>query len=517
LGGDAEGRERAFHQQLTRRRRITDQRPAKPPYRIAIGGIAIESSTFSPLASTLADFRILRGEEMHARYPFMPDWRFQERADVTWLPCLYAGAIPGGPVTGDAYAAMKAELLERIRAVLPLDGFYLDLHGAMAVQGLDDAEGDLAAAIRALVGPGCLVSASMDLHGNVTARLVELVNLFTAYRLAPHDDALETRERACTNLLRCLDQGIRPLRAWTRIPVILPGERTSTLVEPGRSLYAGLAESDAVPGVLDASLWVGYVWADQARSGATVVVTGTDGEQIRREANNIARRYWETRHAFDFVVPAGSADWCIARAVALDDHSILISDSGDNPTAGGVGDVPYMTERLLAHPAFASAERTAIVASIADAAAVAACQTAGMGQEVAVTLGGKLDPVHGQPLPVRGTVTTLSPADRVGGDIAVLRVGGVHIIVTSRRKPYHYVRDMQALGLDPAEHHVTAVKIGYLVPDLRRAARHALLALTPGAVNQDIPTLTYTRVPRPVYPLDPAMTDPELAIRLFDN
>jgi microcystin degradation protein MlrC len=486
-------------------------------YRIGIGGIAIESSTFSPLPSTLTDFRLLRGTEMLRRYPFMPDWRFHDREDVTWLPCLYAGAIPGGPVTADAYAAMKGELLDRIRAVLPLDGFFFDVHGAMTVQGLDDAEADLAEAIRALVGPDCLTSAGMDLHGNISARLVAAINLFTAYRLAPHDDAVETRERACANLLRCLDQGIRPLRAWTRIPVILPGERTSTLVEPGRSLYASLAESDAAPGVIDASLWVGYVWADQPRNGATVVVTGTDTEQIRREAAKIARRYWDTRRRFDFVVPAGSADWCIEQALALDDHSTLISDSGDNPTAGGVGDVPFMAGRLVAHPAFAKGERTAIVASIADAAAVAACVAAGVGQEVALSLGGKLDPVHGQPLDVRGTVARLFPADRVGGDIAVLRAGGVHIIITSRRKPYHYVRDMQALGLDPAEHHVTAVKIGYLVPDLRRAAEHAFLALTPGAVNQDIPSLSYRRVPRPVYPLDPEMADPELEVRLFDN
>ena len=484
-------------------------------YRLGIGGIAIESSTFSPLPSTLADFTIRRGQDMQARYPFMPGWNFRGRADLTWLPCLHAGAIPGGPVTADAYAAMKAELLERIRAALPLDGFYLDIHGAMSVLGIDDAEGDLATDIRALVGPRCLISAGMDLHGNVSARLVEQIDLFTAYRLAPHDDAVQTRERACANLLRCLDRGLRLLRAWTRIPVILPGERTSTLVEPGRGLYARLAESDAVPGVLDASLWVGYVWADEPRTGATVVVTGTDAAAIRREAARIAARYWAARRAFDFVVPAGSADWCLARALELGGTAVVISDSGDNPTAGGVGDVPYFLGRLLAHPAFAAGERSAIYASIADAAAVAACTAAGVGGEVAVDLGGKLDSLHGRPLPVRGRVAALLPGDPVGGDIAVLRTGGVSAVITSRRKPYHYVRDLLALGLDPAAANVTAVKIGYLVPDLRRAARQALLALTPGAVDQDIAGLTYRRVLRPVYPLDPDMAEPALEVRLF--
>lgn len=494
---------------------MSEQNPTTKRYRIGIGGIAIESSTFSPLPSTLEDFWIVRGGELIERYPFMPDWNFRGRGDIEWLPCLHAKAIPGGPVMHDDYIVLKQELLDRIQAVLPLDGFYLDIHGAMNVLGMDDAEADLAAAIRALVGPACLISAGMDLHGNVSARLVALVDIFTAYRLAPHDDYLETREKACALLLHCLDHQIRPLRAWVRIPVILPGERTSTLVEPGKSVYASLQESDPVPGILDASLWVGYVWADEPRSSATVVVTGTNAANVRREAEKIANRYWATRHAFDFVAPPGSADWCIDQAVAFAGNAIFISDSGDNPTAGGVGDVPYFVSRLLANPLLASGQLSAIYASITDAAAVAACRAAGVGCEVEIWLGGKLDSVHAQPLCVRGTVVTLFAGDPVGGEIAVLRSGGVNIIITNRRKPYHFVQEMQNLGLEPAAHKITAVKIGYLEPDLRRAARHALLALTPGAVNQDIPSLDYQRVVRPIYPLDPEFTAADLTATLF--
>jgi microcystin degradation protein MlrC len=171
--------------------------------------------------------------------------------------------------------------------------------------------------------------------------------------------------------------------------------------------------------------------------------------------------------------------------------------------------------RLLAHGAFASGQLTAIYASIPDAAAVAACYAAGIGQGVEVTLGGKLDPVHAQPLPVQGTVAGLYPDDPVGGDIAVLRAGGVSIILTSRRKPHHHLKDFTALGLDPDAHKLTVVKIGYLEPELRQMARHALLALTPGAVNQDIPALTYRRVQRPIFPLDQDFEAPDLAARLF--
>jgi microcystin degradation protein MlrC len=387
----------------------------------------------------------------------------------------------------------------------------------MNVLGMDDAEADLAAAIRELVGPGCLISAGMDLHGNISARLVELVDMFTAYRLAPHDDVLQTREKACALLIDCLDRRLRPMRAWVRIPVILPGERTSTLVEPGKGVYASLRESDPVPGILDASLWVGYVWADEPRSSASVVVTGTDAANIRREAEKIARRYWDARTSFDVVAPAGSADWCIDQALACAGNAIMISDSGDNPTAGGAGDIPTFIERLLARPSFAQGQLSAIYASIPDPAAAAACFAAGLGQEVQVALGGKLDPVHAQPFSTRGTVAALLPDDPVGGRIAVLRAGGVNVIITSRRKPYHVIRDFANLGLDIAAHKLTVVKIGYLEPELRHAARHAFLALTPGAVNQDIPSLAYGRVQRPIYPLDPRFDTPDLSARVFGD
>jgi microcystin degradation protein MlrC len=280
-------------------------------------------------------------------------------------------------------------------------------------------------------------------------------------------------------------------------------------------VYARLQDSDAVPGILDASLWVGYVWADEPRSAASVVVTGTDAAAAQREAEKIARRYWDARTAFDFVAPAGSADWCIAQAIALPGNRVVISDSGDNPTAGGVGDVPYFVSRLLAHREFASGQLTAIYASISDAAAVNACYAAGLGHEVSVNVGGKLDLVHGHPLPIRGAVVRLVDDDPVGGNSAVLRVGGVYMILTTRRKPHHFIKDFTALGLDPMAHKIVAVKIGYLEPELRDIARHALLALTPGAVDQDIAKLPYARVVRPIFPLDPEFADPDLTGHLF--
>src|SRR5690606_15701969 len=112
---------------------------------------------------------------------------------------------------------------------------------------------------RQVVGSDCLISGSFDLHGNISRRVVEQIDIMSAYRTAPHIDAVETRQKALSLLVHCLQNNLRPMRAWVQIPVVLPGERTSTEWEPGKSVYASLAKSDTVPGVLDASLWVGYV------------------------------------------------------------------------------------------------------------------------------------------------------------------------------------------------------------------------------------------------------------------
>ena len=159
-----------------------------------------------------------------------------------------------------------------------------------------------------------------------------------------------------------------------------------------------------------------------------------------------------------------------------------------------------MTERLLAHDV-----PSAIVASIVDPGAVASCQAAGLGSTVNLSVGGKLDPLHGKRLPLRGQVIRLKDDDPVGGRIAVVQVDGVKLILTERRKPFHYMSEFDRLDLDALNHKIVVVKVGYLVPDLKAAARRAYMALTPGAVNQDIPSLDYQRVQRPLYPLDPAM------------
>ena len=332
------------------------------------------------------------------------------------------------------------------------------------------------------------------------------LDLLTAYRTAPHTDGEETRERAVRLLVDCLRAGMRPQSAFVRIPALFSGEQTMTTVEPGRSVYAGVAAQVRPPGVLDASLLVGYVWADQGRVGASAVACGMDDAASRATAATLAQSYWDARELFTFPMPADSVDRCIEQALRATEIPVFISDAGDNVTAGAPGDVPYVLERLLAHGV-----ARAVVASLVDPAAVAACEAAGVGGQVTATLGGKLDPVNGRPLQVTGSVEACAVVD--GEHQAVLRVGGVAVILTAQRAAFTLLDQFQRLGIEPRQEPMIVVKLGYLFPELQAVAAQSLLALSPGIVTPDVTALVYQHVRRPSFPLDHDMAwqpDPRL-------
>lgn len=480
--------------------------------RVGITGIAIESSTFSPHRSTVDDFRISRGDDLLARYDFLDeDWA----ADVEWVPLVDARSLPGGAVTEEAYAELSGEILDRLRSAGELDGLFFDIHGAMSVVGRSDVEASLAQEVRSILGPDVLVSASMDLHGNVSRELVTALDLITCYRMAPHEDAWETRERAARNLVARLRSGGRPKKAWVQVPVLLPGEKTSTRLEPAKSIYAAVDDVEALDGVLDAAIWVGYAWADEPRCQAAVVVMGDDVSVITKEAEYLAQSYWDARHDFAFVAPTGTLQECLTQAVASTSRPFFISDSGDNPTAGGAGDTSWSLDVLLNTPAIVDSSLTTLYAAIVDPEAVAAAVAAGVGATISVELGGKVDSGPHGPVALTAQVAAIDADDPVAGTAVVLAVGGLRVIVTARRKPYHLESDFHALGLRPREADVVIVKIGYLEPELYDMAADWLLALTPGGVDQDLLRLGHSGIVRPMFPFDPGMAAPSLAPEVF--
>jgi microcystin degradation protein MlrC len=470
--------------------------------KIGIGGLSIESCTFSPLLSREEDFTILRGTNLLESYPFLQSYQ-----DVSNVPLLYARALPGGPVEAHFYERVKKEFLHQLEENGPLDGLFLHMHGAVNVEGMLDAEGDFLASIRSLVGKDCFIAASYDLHGNVSPPVMANLDLLSAYRTAPHIDWYETLERAYSLQIKCLKEGVVPYKAFIPVPVLFSGEKTSTEWEPAASLYRKIPEVISGDEVMDASILIGYVWADEPRSSACVTAFGLNREKVEMAARYLAQQFWDVRSLFQFGVTADSVDNCIQIASHSTVQPVVISDSGDNPTAGGAGDTPYVLERMLALRV-----KDAVFASIADAEAVRKCEAAGAGSTLELSLGGKLDPVHAMPLTVRVQVRSLhvlpwtlsSQGDKsVLNHIVVVDAHSILVIVTEHRTPFHRIQDFNDLGIDPYQHKIVVVKIGYLEPELKSLAAKALLALSPGAVNQDTVNIKYNQIHRPMYPFDP--------------
>ncbi|HEX3347538.1 MAG TPA: M81 family metallopeptidase [Acetobacteraceae bacterium] len=461
------------------------------PLRIAVGGLHTECSTYNPVVMKEADFRVLRGEALLVH----PEFHVIASDGVAFAPTLHARAIAGGPIAPSTYDAFKREFLERLRAAGELDGLYLAMHGAANVVGMDDAEGDWIAAARAVVGPDIPVAASYDLHGNVSQRVIDQLDMFSAYRTAPHVDVDETKRCAIDMLLHTLRGGARPHLRWVPIPVLLPGERTSTEEEPARTLYAALPAIDARPGIWDASLMVGYAWADEPRATAAAVITGTDAAAMDRAARQLAEAYWAAREAFGFCMPAASVAACLDRADAEPGRPVIVAESGDNPTGGGVGDRAEVLAALIARGA-----TDTLLAGITDAPAVAACYAAGVGARRTLTIGATLDP-GSTPVAAEAEVLFLDPAEPPERK-AVVRIGGIALVLTERRRPFHTIADFTRLGLDPRAVKLLVVKSGYLSPELAPIARPGLLALSPGVVDQDVARLPIRRIPRPMFPFD---------------
>jgi microcystin degradation protein MlrC len=442
---------------------------------IAVGGIHTECSTYSPVLMQAEDFRVVRGDELtaHDYFAFLGDY------PATVAPLLHARAVPGGPVARDCYDAFKAEFLDRLRAALPVDGVYLAMHGAMKVDGLFDAEGDWISAVRDVVGPDMLIATSYDLHGNVSQKIVDQIDIFAAYRTAPHIDTPETMRAAYEMLLRALETGERPGVVRVAIPLLLPGERSSTEDEPGRRLYAALPALEA-PDVWRTDLMIGYVWADEPRATAAAVVTGTNPAAAERAAAQIAADFWAARGEFRFGPVTGPLDQMLDIAAACETAPVILADSGDNPTGGGVGDRADVLAELIARD-----WQGAMVAGITDRPAVEACFAAGVGATLQLTIGASLDPA-GVQVTAKAKVLNLEPSDPQ----AVVQINGITLVLAARRRPYHNIADFTALGLDPQKARLLVVKSGYLSPELAPIANPNLMALTDGVVNQDIPRLT---------------------------
>jgi microcystin degradation protein MlrC len=433
-----------------------------------------------------------------------------ERHGLTLLPSIAAAASPAGRVTKDIYEDVKGRLLADLRAAGRVDGVLLDLHGAMVAETCDDGEGDVLKAVRAVVGPDVPIAVTLDLHGNLSADIVAHANLVHGYQTYPHVDMAERGLDAGERLVQAMSGRLRPTSAL-RQPLLLPplgSQRTA--VGPMRRLYDRAAEMERDPRVVAISIFAGFPLADIRDAGlSVVVVTDADQSLADRLADELEAMAWAHRREFTHQgLPVAEA---VARARAIGGRPVVLADMADNTGGGAAGDGTEILRELLRVGA-----RGAVVACLWDPEAAAACARAGVGATVSLKVGGKVDDRHGKPVDVTGRVRTLSDGRFVHkgpmmrglegrlGTTAVLEVDGVKIILTSQRRQTLDPEMLRFVGVDPLAEHILVIKSTIHYRAAFEPIAHTIIEVdAPGLSSSNLDRFAYTRVRRPIFPLDP--------------
>lgn len=487
--------------------------------KIAIGQLWQETNTFNPLLTTRQDFEafgVLRGAELVQRMAqtnelggFIQSLRaWPEQPEIVGLARL--PAWPGGMLTRETFGWLREMLVESLQAALPVDGVLLALHGALVADGTPDVEGEILSALRTVMGRGVPLVATLDLHANVTQRMVEEADALVLYHTAPHMDVFETGQRGAA-VLRRIMAGARPVTAFQKMPMVVPAERANTQ-DPdsiSHAFWRRLRDLEADPAILCAGLATVQPWLDIPELGtAVVVVSDGDPELAARHCAALAADVWQRRR--DYLPDLLPAEEAVRRAFAQGDGLAVISDSADATTSGAPGDSTWLLQELLKY----NWPRPALVTVVAPEV-VEAAQRAGIGTCLTTLLGGVRDQRFAHPIQVSATVASLFDADFIlsghlarnmhidMGASAMLRTGNVHIVVTSRSGPHFAPQLFEAAGVDPFAASVLIAKspCGFRAAYADKA-KQILLASAPGCAPADFWRYDYRNIPRPLWPWD---------------
>jgi microcystin degradation protein MlrC len=486
--------------------------------RIAVGGLMHESNTFAPSPTDLAAFEaggletgpgiVARWGEAHHEVAGF----FQTAEELVFeaVPTLMAWATPAGPLTAETYAELTARLLQAIETAGPVDAVLLALHGAMVAEGQADADGATLAQVRALIGPGCPLIATLDYHANVSTRMATETDALVAYRTYPHVDQ-RARGRAAGELAwRCATGRARPTQALSKPPLLIHLLAQETGREPMKSLMAELEAVCQGRGILDASILAGFPYADVAATGPScVVVTDDDPALASETAERLSSRLWSLRRELTAAPPEPRE--AVARALEASRTPVVLVDLGDNIGGGSAADSTVLAHELLAQGA------TGFVVVLFDPESVERCEQAGVGGTVRLEAGGKVDR-HAPPLETAGTVRVLSDGRYIEeeprhggirindqGRTAVVELEGENrLVLTSLRHPPFSLGQLTSLGLEPRAARVIVVKAAVAYKAAYAPIAGTIIEVdTPGLTASNPAHYTYHKIRRPILPLDP--------------
>jgi microcystin degradation protein MlrC len=483
--------------------------------RIAVGGFLHESHSFAPRPTTYADFlqpgglpAFSAGADLIASIrprsvPLAGAIKVADAAGVELVPLAWGFANPAGPVQDEAFERIAARICAPLSLALdegPLDGVYLDLHGAAVAESFPDAEGELLRRVRAIVGGDLPLTISLDPHANLTEQMVRLADAVVPFRTYPHVDMKEAGAQAMRLLLERIRRGKPWARAFRTLDFWIPLGSQCTLMPPMQTVMAERAALAQRLGSVELAFCFGFPYADFAGCGAAIAAFADTQAQADAAADALLAyvNAQESRFVQETLASAEAVAEAKRLAVGAA-RPVVLADTQDNPGGGGHGDTTELLSELVRQGA-----KGAVVCLINDADSVASCVAAGVGATVDLLLGGKSD---GMPFAcsVRvekltdGVFTLTGPmgAGNPGnlGDTALIDIEGVRVMVTSRKMQALDQAILRHVGIEPTECPIIALKSSvHFRADFGPIAERVIVAIAPGPVVADPAVLNFQHV-----------------------
>lgn len=491
--------------------------------RIASGGVQHETNTFASTPTTLADFvrdsdcgpELAGGDVIFARFRDTGTIHGgyiagAESVGAKLLPLLCARAQPSGIVEQKSFDTMLDWFIGRLQALLPVDGVLLDLHGAMVTEQHEDAEGAFIEAVRHVVGGDVPMVVTLDLHANISPKMARLADVIIGFDTYPHVDMYERGVEAATLLAHIIRGEMKPTQAYRQLPLLTMPPMQCTLREPMQTLMQRVHQLEQEPGVITATVSMGFPFADIHDASVSVLVTTNDDQQLAdQKADEIASWLWDLR---DELQPDLTSIEEVMRFADehVNDGLVIFADGSDNPGGGAPCDGTVALQAMID----ANFEG-GVVGVLFDPETAKQAHEAGVGKTIHVRLGGKTDDKHGAPVVgeayVRalcdGTFTYHGPMMRGVvdhlGPTATLVIGGVEVVVASHRRQCLDAEMLRIAGIEPTHRRLLVVKSAvHFRADIGALATSIFDADTPGIHRPDFSLFEYRHLRRPIYPLD---------------
>lgn len=485
--------------------------------RIAIAELKQETNSFVPFTTTVKTFEdqyLYRGADIltafgAARLEVPGALDALKEAGAEAVPLLATMAMASGTVERTSFEILMNEILERLRAAGPVDGVYLALHGAMILEDEPDAEAEIVRRVRAELKPGTPITVSLDLHGHITAAMLQPDVAYIGYREFPHIDMYETGYRCAKLLIDWIEGRVKPVMALSKRHMVFSPDSARTTAPPLADIVAEGRAMEARGEVLHVSLFPVQPWIDTPDLGFAALVCGEDEVAAQKAADTLAQMAWDRRTEFEpDVTPLDDIIRIGLKSAGL----TVASDSGDTPSGGAAADSTAVLTALLR--AGADRAKRISICTICDAEAAQACAKAGVGKIVTIDLGHKRSGL-GDPLTVTGKVKTISDgsytltgpgANGMAGEMGLTVVLAIGSIRVNIRSIPHFEWDLgihHVVGLDPASAALVFVRSpSHFRVSYTPIAARIFLADTPGPTCVNMRRIPFTKVTRPFYPLD---------------